>query len=100
MKARPRPGPGFFPPSLAVSDSLDSWPPAISTSRVHEAREEGKRAGTSLQEASIPVLTKSYQRSQDGDEKRREEHVDVAVEARHLPCARVSQAHHVGVAMV
>lgn len=100
MKARPGPDPVFFPPSLAVSDSLNSWPPAISTSRVHKARMEGKRGGTRLQEASIPILTKSYQRSQDGDEKRCQEHVDVAVEARHLPRARVSKAHHVGVAMV
>lgn len=100
MKERPGPGLDFFPPSLAVSDSLDSCPPAISTSSVHKAREEEKRTGTGLQDASIPALTKSYQRSQDGDEKWCEEHVDVAVEARHLPCARVSQAHHVGVAMV
>lgn len=47
-----------------------------------------------------PVLTKSYQWSQDGDGKWSKEHVDVAVEERHLPCARVSQTHHVGVTMV
>lgn len=46
------------------------------------------------------VLTDSHQRGQDGNQERGEEHVDVAVEERHLPRARVPQAQHVGVAVV
>lgn len=46
------------------------------------------------------ILTNSHQWGYDGDQERREEHVDVAVEARQPPRARVPQAQHVGVAMV
>lgn len=47
-----------------------------------------------------PVLTKSYQWRYDGDQKWSKEHVDIAVEERHLPCARVPQTQHVGVSVV
>ena len=49
---------------------------------------------------AVGTHTESNQRGYDGHRKRREEHVDIAVQERKLPGAGVPQADDVGVAVV
>lgn len=46
------------------------------------------------------ALTQRHKWGENGDEEGSEEHVDITIEERQPPCARVPQAQHVGVAVM